>query len=516
MALLRSAATVGGYTLISRVLGFARDILIANYLGAGALTDAFVVAFRIPNLFRRLVAEGAFSAAFVPLFARALEERGKDAALAFANQALAVMFVVLFALTLLAEIAMPGVIRVLAPGFAADAAKFEITVAFTRITFPYLLFMTMVALLGGVLNAFYRFAAMAAAPIVLNVILIAALLVGRYVTGLPAHALVWGVALAGAAQFLWLAFACHRAGLRWAPQPPRLTPALRRLFRLMLPGVLGGGVTQINIVVGTAIASLLGGGSVSFLYYADRVYQLPLGVVGIAVGTALLPLLSRQLRARDEAAAMDSLNRALELSALLVLPATAALLVIAGPIVAVLFERGAFTAADAGATAPALVAFAAGLPAFVLIRILQSAYFAREDTTTPVVIAVAAMVANVGLSLALMCPMGHVGIALATALSGWLNAGLLATVLVRRRAIVVDARLARRLPRILVASAVMAGVLWPAAGLLAGALEGTQAARIASLAALVGAGAAIYGAMALLSGAASFADLRRLLGKQAA
>ena len=516
MALLRSIATVGGFTLVSRVLGFARDILIAGLLGAGPLADAFVVAFRLPNLFRRLVAEGAFAAAFVPLFARRLEADGETAAVAFANQALAVLFAGLLVFTILAEIAMPWLVYGLAPGFVGDAAKYDLTVAFTRITFPYLLFMSVVALLGGMLNALYRFAAMAAAPILLNIVLIGALLIGQHATGLPAHVLVWGVALAGLGQVAWLLAACARAGLAVRLAMPRLTPGVRRLFRLMLPGVIGGGVTQINIVVGTAIASLLGAGSVSYLYYADRVYQLPLGVVGIAVGTALLPMLSRELRAGDEASAVASMNRALELSALLVVPATAALLVIPGPIVSVLFERGAFVAGDAAATALALAAFAVGLPAYVLIKVLQAAYFAREDTTTPVVIAVGAMLANVALSLALMGPLGHVGIALATALAAWLNSAALTVRLARRGRLAPDRRLRRRLPRIGVASLVMAAALWAAATFLDGPLAAGEVSRIAALAGLVVLGVVLYGIAVQVSGAARLGELKGMLGKQPA
>ena len=516
MALLRSVATVGGFTMASRVLGFARDILIAGLLGAGPLADAFVVAFRIPNLFRRLVAEGAFTAAFVPLFARTLEADGRPAALSFAQQALSVMLTGLLLITLAAEIAMPWVIHALAPGFAERPEKFELTVEFTRITFPYLLFMALVALLGGMLNALYRFSAMAAAPILLNVVLIGALLVGHFVTGLPAHALVWGVALAGLGQLIWLVIACFRAGLPVALRWPRLTAGIKRLFRLMLPGVIGGGVTQINIVVGTAIASLLGDGPVSFLYYADRVYQLPLGVIGIAVGTALLPLLSRQLRAGEDAAAAASLNRALELSALLTIPATAALLVIPGPIISVLFERGAFSPGDAAATALALAAFSAGLPAYVLIKVLQAPYFAREDTTTPVVISVAAMIVNVALALALMRSLGHVGIALATAIAAWLNSLLLLALLRRREAFAVDRRLVHRFPRVIGASGIMALALWLAADVLHDALAAGEGSRIAALAALVILGLGVYAGAVQLSGAARLSELRGLLRKEPA
>ncbi len=516
MALLRSVATVGGFTMLSRVLGFVRDILIAGFLGAGPVADAYVVAFRIPNLFRRLVAEGAFSAAFVPMFARRLEGDGQDAALSFANQAFAVMLAALFLFTLAAEAAMPWVVLALAPGFAEDPDKFALTVDFTRIAFPYLTCMALVALLGGMLTAVGRFAAMSAAPVLLNLILISALLVGGLVADAPGWWLIWGIALAGFGQLAWLLAACVRAGLRIRLVRPRLTAEIRRLLKLMLPGVIGGGVTQINLLVGTIIATLIGPGAVSYLYYADRVYQLPLGVVGVAMGTALLPLLSRQLRAGDEAAAMTSLNRGLETALLLTVPAAAALMVMPWPVVSVLFERGAFDAGAADATAAALAAFATGLPAYVLVKVLAPGFFAREDTVTPVRYAVVAMAANIGLSLALMAPLAHVGLAVATAVSAWLNAGLLAWGLRARGHFTLDARFKRRLPAILGASAIMGALLWPAAHFADPWLRGPLGLKVAALLALVVGGFIVFAVAAHLTGAARLSDLKQALGRKAA
>jgi len=511
MALLRASATVGAYTMASRILGFVRDILIANFLGAGLIADAFVVAFRIPNLFRRLVAEGAFTAAFVPLFARELEENGQAAALRFGNQALAIMLSALLVFTILAEISMPLLLYALAPGYVEDGEKFTLTVLFTRITFPYLLFMALVALLGGMLNAVYRFAAMSAAPVILNVVLITALLIGESAFQKPGHALVWGVAIAGFAQLLWLIVASARADLKIKLGWPRWNPAMKKLSRMMLPGVIGGGVTQINIVVGTAIATLVGDGAVAYLYYADRIYQLPLGVVGIALGTALLPLLARQLRSGDEGGARDSINRALEFAALLIIPATIALLVIADPIVSVLFRHGAFTEIDATATTSALIAFSIGLPAYVLVKILSTGFFAREDTVTPVRVAIAAMAVNIVASLLLIGPLGHVGVALATAIAAWLNTTILAFMLVRGGGLAIDARLRRRLPRILLASCVMGLTLWAANEALTTTFEGAVAARVVALIVLVAAGLLVYAGAALGLGAASILDLKAQL-----
>ena len=371
---MRSVATVGSYTLLSRIMGFVRDILTAALLGAGPVADAFFVAQRLPNLFRSLFAEGAFSAAFVPLFAGTVAQHGREAARAFAEDALAVLLAALLGFVLLGEIFMPWVMKVIAPGFAGDPAKFALAVALARITFPYLLFIALVALQGGVLNSVDRFAAAAATPILLNLFLIAALLLIRHFAWHDGRALAWAVTAAGLAQFLWLMFSCARAGLALRLPRPRLTPEVRRTLAIMGPAAIGAGVTQINLLISTALASFLPGGSVSYLYYADRLNQLPLGVVGIAVGTAILPPLSRQLRLGDRAGAVATQNRGLELALLLTLPAAVALAVLAQPIFAVLFQRGAFSPADTAATAAALAAYAAGLPAFVLVKVLAPAF----------------------------------------------------------------------------------------------------------------------------------------------
>ena len=511
MALLRFAATVGGYTLVSRVLGFLRDILIARALGAGPVADAFFVAFKLPNLFRRLFAEGAFNLAFVPLFAARLESGGRAAALAFAEQALAVLLWALLLFTVAAEIAMPWLMRGFAPGFAGDAEKLALVTQLARLTFPYLLLISLVSLLAGVLNSVERFAAAAAAPILLNLCLIAGLLLFGRLSATPGHALAWAVSAAGMAQLAWMAWNCHRAGLLPALPRPRLSADVRRLLVLVAPAAVGAGVQQLNLLVDVIIASLLPTGAISFLYFADRIVQLPLGVVGVALGTVLLPSLSRAVGAGDEAAACEHQNRALELALLLTLPAAAALAVIAGPIIAVLFERGAFGPAATAATAGALAAYACGLPAFVLVKVLAPGYFARQNTRTPVRVAALCLVVNLVLNLLLMGPLGHVGIALASAISSWLNAGLLALGLRRRGHLALDARVRRRLPRTVCAAAVMAAVVWACAQALARWLAGALAAKVAALTALVVVGAALFAALAQLTGAARLAELRQAL-----
>jgi putative peptidoglycan lipid II flippase len=516
MALLRSVATVGSYTLVSRVFGFLRDILTAALLGAGPVADAFFVALRLPNLFRSLFAEGAFSAAFVPLFAGTMAESGKEAARTYAEDAFAVLLAALLVFVILGEIFMPLVMAAIAPGFSAEPAKFGLAVELARIDFPYLLFIALVALQGGVLNSLDRFAAPAATPILLNLFLIGALLLSRRFGWHDGHALAWAVSGAGFAQFLWLLFSCNRAGMALRLPLPRLTPAVRRTLAIMAPGVFGAGVTQLNLLISTMLASLLAGGSVSFLYYADRLNQLPLGVVGIAVGTAILPPLSRQLRQGEAAAAVATQNRGLELALLLTLPAAMALAALAVPILAVLFQRGAFTAADTKATAEALAAYTAGLPAFVLVRVLAPAYFARHDTRTPVKLAVAAMLVNLSLTLILMRPLAHVGIALATSAAGWVNALGLLIVLIRRGHFRFDRRARRNLPRIAAAALGMGIVLRLLLFASASALAGPPLLRIAALAGLVIAGFAVFALASLALGVAQWRDLLGRLRRQPA
>jgi len=516
MGLLRSVATVGSYTLVSRVFGFVRDILTAAILGAGPVADAFFVAQRLPNLFRSLFAEGAFSAAFVPLFAGTMAERGKDAARIFAEDALAVLLAALLGFVVLGEIFMPTVMGVIAPGFNEDQAKFGLAVELARITFPYLLFIALVALQGGVLNSVDRFAAAAATPVLLNLFLITALLLMDRFGWHDGHALAWAVTGAGLAQFLWLLTSCARAGLALRLPVPRLTPAVRRTLTVMAPGTLGAGVTQLNLLISTALASLLPTGAVSYLYYADRLNQLPLGVVGIAVGTAILPPLSRYVRLGQAADAVATQNRGLELALLLTLPAAVALALLANPILSVLFEHGAFSAADTEATAAALAAYAAGLPAFVLVKVLAPAFFARHDTATPVKVAVAAMATNLGLTVLLMQFLAHVGIALATTAAGWVNALTLLALLIHRGHFRFDQRARCNLPRVGMAAFGMGVILLVLRVALSPALAGPPIMRLGALAGLVGAGLASFAVLALAMGIADWRGLLARLRRQPA
>jgi putative peptidoglycan lipid II flippase len=511
MALLRSVATVGGYTMASRVLGFVRDVLTAQFLGAGPVADAFFVALRLPNLFRSFFAEGAFSAAFVPIFAGMIAKEGKRPARLFAEEALAALTAFLFFFVLVCEIFTPQLLHLLTPGFVTAPAKFALTVTLTRITFPYLLFISLVALQGGVLNSVERFAAVAATPVLLNLFLIAALLWFRPVSG---QALSWAVTAAGFAQLVWLMVSCHRAGLALRFPWPRWTPAVKRLVKLMLPGIFGAGVTQLNLVVSTAVASLLAGGSVSYLYYADRLNQLPLGVVGIAVGTAILPPLSRHIRSGEEKQATAIQNRGFELALLLTLPAAVALGVLAAPILEALFERGAFGPDEVRATASALGAYAAGLPAFVLVKVLAPAFFARHDTRTPVKVAIVGMGVNLALTLLLGVALGWAttGIALATSVAGWVNALALLWLLHRRAHFGLDARSKSRIPRILAASLLMGLVLYFLTGPLAPWLQARLVLRLLALVILVASGLAVFAALALALGVARWREITGRFG----
>lgn len=522
MKLYRAFATVGGLTMVSRVLGFARDILIAAALGSGAVADAFFVAFRFPNLFRRLFGEGAFNAAFVPLFARRLEGEGEAAAKSFAEEAMAGLLLVLLVVSAIAMLGMPWLMAVLAPGFISDPEKYDLAVRLTQIAFPYLTCMSLVALLSGVLNSMHRFWAAAAAPILLNIVLISAITLaialGYSEKPEAGYVLAVGVFIAGLAQLGMLWTAVKRAGLDLKLIRPRYTPGVKRLVELGIPGLISGGITQINIVVGTIIASMQAG-AVSYLYYADRLYQLPLGIVGVAVGVVLLPDLARRLRAGDRAAAIDSQNRSLEFALLLTLPAAIALFIAAEPIIRVLFERGAFVPEDTPKTAYALMAFAVGLPAFVLIKVFQPAFFAREDTRTPMIYAGINMLVNVAGSIALFFIfkhfglMPHVGIAVATTLAAWINAAMLFFTLKRHDDFESDRRLVRNIPLILFASIAMGAVvygivLWLAPYLTSAASLGV---KVTALAAVVGIGGLVFALIVVLTGVLSLTQLKRFV-----
>jgi len=511
--MLRGVLTVGGWTLISRILGFARDMLIAALIGTGPIADAFFVALKLPNLFRRLFGEGAFNAAFIPAFSGLLHTEGAGAARQFAQEAFAVMAFWLGIMTVLGELFMPDLMVVLAPGFTEDPAKFALAVSLSRITFPYLVLICLAALVSGVLNGLEKFTAASASYVLFNVVSIACMLWLTPYVPTVGHSLSWGVTISGVAQLGLLMMAVRRGGMSLNIPRPRMTAQMRLLMRRMAPGLVGAGVTQLNLTVDVVIASLLPPGTVSVLYFADRVQQLPLGVIGTAVGTALLPMLSRQVRAGEAASAIGTLNRAVEYGIFLTLPAALALIVCAEPIMLVLFGRGAFDLESVRLSAQSLAAYALGLPAFVLVKVLAPAFFARGDTSMPVKIGVGSVALNLALNLAFMVPLAHIGPALATSLAAICNVAGLALVLNRRGHFLPDQPLRRRCAGMVGASLAMAAVLWGLRILLFGATpHGWQ--RMAFLAALVGSGMLAYAVAASVLGAYDIRNVRRMMSRR--
>ena len=518
MSLVRKFASVGSGTMASRVFGFAREALIGATLGAGPVADAFYAAFRFPNLFRRLFAEGAFNTAFIPLFARELEGGGREAARRFAEEVLSVLIAALLTLSALAILFMPALVgTVIAPAFAESPDKFALTVQMTRIMFPYLFCMSLVAMLSGILNSMRRYFLAAFVPILLNLILIGVLLAAIQIGATPRQTglgLAWGVFASGLVQLGFLVHGARRAGYTMSLRLPRLTPAVRRLLVLMGPALLTGGVTQINLLVGQIIASAQDG-AIALLNYADRINQLPLGVIGIAVGVVLLPELSRALQAGDEKDAQHLQNRSLEFALGLTLPAAVGLMIMPAPIVNLLYERGAFTAETTALTAAALAAFAAGLPAYVLIKVFSPSFFAREDMKTPMWFSMTAVAVNIVGSLALFPYYGHVGLAAATSAAAWINLALLAgTLWVRDEFRPAPATL-RRVGVIVIASFTMGALLWAGEEHFAPFVgSATFLVRLAAVGLIIAAAAVVYFAIVIAGGALDRAQLVGLLRRR--
>jgi putative peptidoglycan lipid II flippase len=524
MSLLRSTGTIGALTLVSRVLGMVRDMLMARYVGAGFASDAFLIAWRLPNLFRALFAEGAFSAAFVPMFNRIMAKEGMDdaeagraAAIAFAGQVLSVLFPVLIILTILMMLAAGPVVWAMTGGFPdGGPEKFALARHLTIITFPYLALVSLTSLLGGILNSFNRFWINAAAPTLLNLCMIAAILFFRGDSEIEtARTQAIAVTISGLLQLLWLIWSCRRIGVVLRLGRPRLSPQVKAMLAVIGPAAIGQGAIQFNLLISTALAArFLPQGSVSWIYYADRLNQLPLGLIGIGVGTAILPLLSRQIGSGDAKAANDTQNRALELALFLAVPAAVALFVSATPIIRGVFQHGAFTAVDTFGCAATLAAFAPGVPAYVLIKILTPGFYARQDTRTPVRIAFIAMLVNLVGNLTLIWPLGPVGIALSTAISAWVNVILLYWALRREDHLTLDARFRSKALRIVAAGILMGAALYVGNELLDAHLDAPFWERIASLALLCGGGALIYGAASIGLGAYRISELKAQLRRR--
>jgi putative peptidoglycan lipid II flippase len=508
-AVIRNIFSVSAITLVSRLFGFVRDLMFAAILGAGPLADAFFVAFRIPNQFRAIFAEGAFSAAFVPGFAKVAAERGQNAALVFADRIFAFLILAQLVLLVLAFVFMPTVVGLMAPGFADDPVRFPAAVELTRITFPYLALVSLVILMSGVLNAVGRFAAAAATQVVLNIGIIGALLLAANFRT-PAHAAAWGIVVAGLLQFLVVTADALKANVMLELRAPKVTPEVRQFWKTFLPATVGSAGTQIAVLADTVVASYLVAGSVSWLYYADRLNQLPLGVIAIAVGTVLLSEMSRRVAAGDDAGARTAQLRAIELTLVFTLPAVAAFVIVPDTLMTALFMRGEFSANDAMQSARALAAYGSGLAALVLIRPLTVTFHARGDTTTPVIAVAVAITVNVLLKVLLMGPLGHVGLAVATSAGAWINLALLIVFARRRELLALDERAKVVMPQLAVAFSVLALALVASNTAIAMLIPGRLGAKVELVLLMAIGGLAYGGALAVLFGKRFLADLKRL------
>jgi putative peptidoglycan lipid II flippase len=513
MNLTKALGTVGSLTLASRVLGLVRDNLFARFVGASFASDAFLVAFRLPNMFRALFAEGAFASAFIPMFNQKTGDPdgpGIAAGVEFAERALAVLLPVLLAMTVVLEaLAWPITLALSGKFNGVSEAQFAYAVTLSRLTIPYLMLISLVSLFGGILNSLHKFWVNAAAPTLLNLTLIAALLLFNNANPLiTARNQAIAVSLSGALQLIWLVYAAKANGISLKLRRPRMSPDVKRLLKLTLPAAVGAGAVQINLVISTALAArMLAHGSVTYIYMADRLNQLPLGLIGIGLGTVLLPTMSRQLGAGDEAGAMATQNRGLELALLLTLPAAVALVLCGQPIAAGLFGYGRFDAEDVYKTAQALAAFSVGLPSYILVKVLTPAYYARHDPRTPVRYGLISVLVNLIANLALIVPLQHMGPPLATALASTVNVMLLYHTLRKRGDFVPDARLKRRGWRLALAAVLMGAALWAVQDRMMPFVAGFWWQRGIALAVLVGAGALVYGAATMLLGAFTRADV---------
>lgn len=512
MNLLKATGTIGGLTLVSRVLGFARDMIGSRVLGASHANDAFNLAFLLPNIFRRLFAEGAFSSGFVPLFSRRLASGGHSDAEAFSNEILAVFMPALLLVTVVFEIFMPGVLAVVASGYERVPGKLDLAVELTRWTFPYLLFISLVALLSGVLNSLTRFAVAAFAPALLNIALIIGLLVAPPDNVTTVRYMAIAVLLGGIAQFALCWIAVRRAGVKLHFGRPRVTPAVKELIVLILPATAAAGVYQISQLFYGYFSTLLGEGALTKLAYADRLNQLPLSIIGTALGVAILPAISQAIARNEAEVAADVQARAFDLSMLLTLPATLALAVGAVPIIGALFQGGEYTMEAARTTGNILAILVTGLPAYVLVKVLTPAFYARKDVKTPVFIAMAVLGLSIPANFLLIPHMGIYSLATVTSTGAWVNFLSLFIVLYVRGQFRMPAWLLSRVARQLIAALIMAAALFAVRAVLAEWFFAGIVERAAGLAALVGVGALIYFGVAFLIGGVdrdAIASLRR-------
>lgn len=510
MSLVKNVGTIGGLTMVSRLFGFARDMMLARILGAGVAGDAWQLAFQIPNIFRRLFAEGAFSAAFVPLFNKRMNGPGSDeedrqAGQSFAVEVLSVLLPILLVFSAVAMIAMPWIVWFI-DDFGQGGRSGEFTTSLARITFPYLAFISVMTVFAAILNSISRFAAAAAAPVLLNWCIIAALLYVLWSDGGadPQRAAYFvGVAasISGFLQLAWLWFWARRAGFHFKLHRPRFSPDVRELGVLILPAVFGAGIYQVSRFLDLFFLGRLPEGSFVYLAMADRLNQLPLGIIGVALGTAILPMLSRFIAKADQDGAQRVQSNAMELGLLLTVPAAVGLFFAAGPLTTAIYLGGKFDTGDVSATAATMAMLVTGLPAFVMVKVLTPGFFARRDTRTPVLTALIALATNIALNLLLIPQMGVAGLALASALSAWANCAMLYVVLHRRGHFYFEADLLGRIARIIGSAAAMGAVIYFLAPFGADWFDGNIGERIISIALLVGAGAIVYFGLAWLTGA---------------
>ena len=499
--LIKSTLVTGSMTLVSRISGLVRDVVLASFIGASATVaaDAFYVAFRIPNFFRRIFGEGAFSQAFVPVLS---EYRSRDEVAAirlFISHMSASLGLILLVIVAVGMIFASGVVTVLAPGFLDEPAKFAVTVTMLKITFPYLLFISLVAMAAGIMNAYHQFAVPAITPVLLNLCMIAAALVLAPLMDGSAVALAWGVFIAGVVQLLFQFPALKKMNMLTVPKPDWRDPGVRKVGKLMIPAIIGSSVAQINLLINTLLASFLVTGSVSWLYYSDRLMEFPLGIFGIALATVILPALSDTHHKRSAEEFSILLDWGLRWCVLIGLPASVALIILAEPLVATLFQYGAFTAYDVEMAGKSLVAFSVGLPGLILVKVLAPGFFARQDTRTPARVAVISVSVNIVMSLLLFKPMAHVGLALAVSIAAYVNSGLLYWYLRREKVFEPLPGWVSYTAKVLLASTVMGGILFIGGGETAVWTEAGLLERITRLAILVLAGIVSYFIVVLIT-----------------
>lgn len=528
MGLLRNVGTISSLTLVSRIAGLAREMIFARVLGANEATDAFLQAFILPNVFRRLFAEGAFSAAFVPMFSKRVqlgEDAGDDghaAAARFSNDVLSVFLPALIILCAIAELAMPAIIWLWSPEWRGDADQLAFATDLARITFPYIALISLVTLFTGMLNSVSRFAPGASFPIILNIVLIAVLLAANYWMDHggslqeAVYLVAFGVSFAGVMQLLWLYIWTRAAGFKPSLQLPKVTPEVKRLCWIALPAAFGAGAYQINTLVQVYFLNQLEGSNITYMNYADRLNQLPLGIIGIALATAILPSLSRHIASKDHVGATSVQTDAIELAMLLTLPATVAMVLCGIPFVTIFFEGGRLTMEDARISGEVLVALVVGLPAYVLVKVMVPGFYARSDTRTPVYAALVALSVFVAFNIAFLQRFGVVGVAAASAVGAWLNAVLLYAILAKRGHYRAPPALLARLARQILAAIAMGAALYFLRDVLQPYYGGGVFERVGALLALTITGAAVFFTVAFLVGAIDRTRIRKLTSRKAA